>query len=161
VEIVICGAADVPVLATLFVEMEDYYFGHGAVSDEEMRAYLADKVFSSCSGVTVVGARKNGAFVGFATFTLMFPAPLCSGQAFMKELFISEHARGQGVGRSLIRFIADVALKHGCSRLDWTADKSNPKAARFYLSLGATLLEEKQYFRLEGDGLGKFASRNE
>ncbi|MEH5100200.1 GNAT family N-acetyltransferase [Atlantibacter hermannii] len=109
-EIVICGAADVPALATLFVEMEDYYFGHGAVSDEEMRAYLADKVFSSCSGVTVVGARKNGAFVGFATFTLMFPAPLCSGQAFMKELFISEHARGQGVGRSLIRFIVTSPL---------------------------------------------------
>ncbi|EGT4507656.1 GNAT family N-acetyltransferase [Cronobacter dublinensis] len=156
-EIVVCGAKDVPDLVTLFVEMEDYYFGCGAVSHEEMSAYLADKVFSAYSGVTVIGARKNGVFVGFATFTLMFPAPLCSGQAFMKELFTSEMARGQGIGKSLIRFIANFALKQGCSRLDWTTDTSNPKAGMFYLSLGATLIEEKQYFRLEGKDLETFS----
>lgn len=154
----ICGVANVPELARLFVEMEDYYFGRGVVSYEDMSAYLADKVFSTYSGVTVVGARKNGELVGFATFSLMFPAPLCSGQAFMKEIFTSEVARGQGVGKSLIRFIANFALKHGCSRLDWTTDKSNPKAGAFYLSLGATLIEEKQYFRLEGKDLETFSS---
>lgn len=156
-EIVICSSADVADLAHLFVEMEDYYFGRGAVSYGEMSAYLADKVFSTYSGVTVVGARRNGVLVGFATFTLMFPAPFCSGQAFMKELFTSEIARGQGIGKSLIRFIANFALKHGCSRLDWTAEKSNPKAGMFYLSLGATLIEEKQYFRLEGKELETFS----
>lgn len=160
-EIAICGVADVPELASLFVEMENYYFGHGVVSYDDMSTYLADKVFSTYSGVTVVGARKNGVLVGFATFTLMFPAPLCSGQAFMKELFTSEIARGQGVGKSLIRFIANFAIKHGCSRLDWTAEKSNPKAGAFYLSLGAALIEEKQYFRLEGRDLEKFSSRVE
>ncbi|SWN75747.1 GNAT family N-acetyltransferase [Klebsiella pneumoniae] len=76
----------------------------------------------------------------------------------MKEIFTSEAARGQGVGKSLIRFIANFALKHGCSRLDWTTDKSNPKAGAFYLSLGATLIEEKQYFRLEGKDLETFSS---
>jgi GNAT superfamily N-acetyltransferase len=158
-DIAICGVADVPELASLFVEMEGYYFGRGVVSYEDMSAYLAEKVFSAYSGVTVVGARKNGVLVGFSTFSLMFPAPLCSGQAFMKELFTSEVARGQGVGKSLIRFIAHFALKHGCSRLDWTAEKSNPKAGAFYLSLGAALIEEKQYFRLEGKDLETFSSR--
>lgn len=158
-DIAICGVADVPELASLFVEMEDYYFGRGVVSYEDMSAYLAEKVFSAYSGVTVVGARKNGVLVGFSTFSLMFPAPLCSGQAFMKELFTSEVVRGQGVGKSLIRFIAHFALKHGCSRLDWTAEKSNPKAGAFYLSLGAALIEEKQYFRLEGKDLETFSSR--
>ncbi|EBL5833088.1 acetyltransferase [Salmonella enterica subsp. enterica serovar Derby] len=60
----ICGVANVPELARLFVEMEDYYFGRGVVSYEDMSAYLADKVFSTYSGVTVVGARKNGELVG-------------------------------------------------------------------------------------------------
>ncbi|WP_163296652.1 GNAT family N-acetyltransferase [Enterobacter hormaechei] len=156
-EILICGAEDVPDLVTLFVEMEGYYFGHGAISHEEMSTYLAEKVFSAYSGVTVIGARRNGVFVGFATFTLMFPAPLCSGQAFMKELFISEAARGQGIGKSLIRFIATFALKQGCSRLDWTTDTSNPKAGMFYFSLGATQIKQKQYFRLEGKKLETFS----
>lgn len=52
-DIAICGVADVPELASLFVEMEDYYFGRGVVSYEDMSAYLAEKVFSAYSGVTV------------------------------------------------------------------------------------------------------------
>ncbi|MDN0031266.1 MULTISPECIES: GNAT family N-acetyltransferase [Serratia] len=95
--------------------------------------------------------------MGFATFSLLFPAPRCSGQAFMKELFTSEKARGRGVGRALIQFIATFALEHGCSRLDWTAEASNPKAGEFYLSIGASLIEDKQYFRMEGKDLKAFA----
>lgn len=156
-EIAICDTADIPELATLFVEMESYYFGEGNVSYKEMQHYLSEKVFSTYSGVTIIGGRKEGILVGFATFSLLFPAPHCSGQAFMKELFISETARGKGVGRALIQFIATFALEHGCSRLDWTAEKSNPKAGDFYLSLGASLIEEKQYFRLENNDLKAFS----
>lgn len=79
----------------------------------------------------------------------------------MKELFTSDVARGQGVGKSLIRFIANFVLKQGCSHLDWTAEKSNLKAGAFYLSLGAVLIYEKQYFRLEGMDLETFSSRVE
>lgn len=155
-EIAICDTTDIPGLATLFVEMESYYFGEGSVNYEEMQRYLSEKVFSAHSGVTIIGVRKEGKLVGFATFSLLFPAPRCSGQAFMKELFISETARGNGIGRALIQFIATFALEHGCSRLDWTAEKSNPKAGDFYLSLGASLIEEKQYFRLEDNDLKAF-----
>jgi GNAT superfamily N-acetyltransferase len=157
-EIAICDAADIPELATLFVEMESYYFGEGSVNYEEMLRYLSEKVFSTYSGVMIIGGRKEGILVGFATFSLLFPAPRCSGQAFMKELFTSETARGKGVGRALIQFIATFALEHGCSRLDWTAEESNPKAGEFYLSIGASLIEEKQYFRLENKELKTFAS---
>ncbi|HFF8810612.1 TPA: GNAT family N-acetyltransferase [Klebsiella pneumoniae] len=156
-EIAICDANDIPELATLFVEMESYYFGEGNVNYGEMQSYLAEKVFSTYSGVTIIGARKEGLLLGFATFSLLFPAPNCSGQAFMKELFTSKTARGKGTGKALIQFIAAFALEHGCSRLDWTAEKSNPRAGDFYLSLGASLIEEKQYFRLEDNDLKAFA----
>ncbi|MGP0820793.1 MULTISPECIES: GNAT family N-acetyltransferase [unclassified Serratia (in: enterobacteria)] len=157
-EITICDASDIPELATLFVEMESYYFGEGSANYGEMRRYLAEKVFSTYSGVTIIGARKEGLLLGFATFSLLFPAPRCSGQAFMKELFTSKAARGKGIGKALIQFIAAFALEHGCSRLDWTAEKSNPRAGDFYLSLGASLIKEKQYFRLEDNDLKAFAA---
>lgn len=149
--------SDIPELARIFVEMESYYFGSEAASYDEMHSYLTNRVFSSYSGVTVLGAWKDGALVGFATFTLMFPAPKCSGQAYMKDLFTSAAVRGQGIGKSLMRFIAAFAVEHGCTRLDWTAETTNPKAAEFYLSLGASVVEEKQYFRLDHQSLAAFA----
>lgn len=159
-KIAICDASDIPELARVFVEMESYYFGSEAASHDEMFSYLTHKVFSAYSGVTVLGAWKNGTLVGFATFTLMFPAPKCSGQAYMKDLFTSAAVRGQGVGKLLMGFIAAFAIEHGCTRFDWTAETTNPKAAQFYLSLGASLLEEKQYFRLDNQSLVAFAMQN-
>lgn len=156
----ICGDSDIPDLAKIFVEMDSYYFGSEAASYEEMLSYLTHRVFSVYSGVSVVGAWKNGVLVGFATFTLMFPAPKCSGQAYMKDLFISATVRGQGVGKSLMRFIAAFAVEHGCTRFDWTAETTNPKAAEFYLSLGASFIKEKQYFRLDHQRLAAFAMHN-
>ena len=160
-KIKICDAPDIPQLARVFVEMESYYFGNEAASYDEMLSYLTHRVFSAYSGVTVLGAWQNGTLVGFATFTLMFPAPKCSGQAYMKDLFTSAAVRGQGVGKSLMRFIAAFAIEHGCTRFDWTAETTNPEAAKFYLSLGASLVEEKQYFRLESQRLATFAMQNE
>ncbi|MEN4834217.1 GNAT family N-acetyltransferase [Pantoea vagans] len=159
-KITICEASDIPELARVFVEMESYYFGSEAATYDEMFSYLTHKVFSVYSGVTVLGAWKNGTLVGFATFTLMFPAPKCSDQAYMKDLFTSAAVRGQGVGKSLMRFIAAFAIEHGCTRFDWTAETTNPKAAEFYLSLGASQLKEKQYFRLDHQSLVTFAMQN-
>jgi len=155
-----CTAADIAELTDLFIEMEEYYFEKDVVSYQQMHSFIKDKVFSSYSGVTLIGARSQGELVGFATFTLMYPGPLCTGQAYMKELFVSERARGQGAGKSLIKFIAALAVEQGCSRLDWTAEKSNPNAGKFYLSLGAALLEDKQYFRLSDQTLHQFAQQD-
>lgn len=159
-KIEVCRDSDIPDLARVFTEMESYYFGSEAASYDEVLPYLTNSVFSAYSGVTVVGAWKEGALVGFATFTLMFPAPKCSGQAYMKDLFTSAAVRGQGVGKSLMRFIAAFAVEHGCTRFDWTAETTNPKAAEFYLSLGASMVEEKQYFRLDHQRLAAFAIQN-
>lgn len=159
-KIEICRESNIPELATLFVEMESYYFGNEAASYDEMLSYLTNRVFSAYSGVTVLGAWKVGTLVGLATFTLMYPAPKCSGQAYMKDLFTTAAVRGLGVGKSLMRFIAAFAVEHGCTRFDWTAETTNPKAAEFYLALGASLVEEKQYFRLDNQRLAAFAMQD-
>lgn len=57
-----------------------------------------------------------------------------------------------------MKFIANYALEHGCNRLDWTAESSNPVASEFYLAIGAEQILEKQYFRFEGLALSDFAS---
>lgn len=157
VEIRMCNKGDSRELTKIFSEMEIYYFGSQQSSAEEISSYISNKVFSEFSGVSVLGSWIEGSLVGFATFTLMYPAPNCSGQLYMKDLFTSERARGKGVGTALMRFLARFAVGHGCNRFDWTAETTNPSATEFYLSVGASEVREKKYFRLEDEVLVKFS----
>ncbi|MGO1297841.1 MAG: GNAT family N-acetyltransferase [Vibrio sp.] len=144
-------------LVPIFSEMENYYFGANAATKEEIATYLLNGVFSDYSGVHVVAYYDESEVVGFTTFSILFPAPNLSGQLFMKDLFVSADARGKKVGQQLMRYLAQLAIEHGVHRFDWTAESTNPKAGQFYHAIGAQQIQEKQYYRFEGDELRRFA----
>ncbi|WP_028670858.1 GNAT family N-acetyltransferase [Saccharospirillum impatiens] len=144
-------------LLPLFIELEKYYFKEQAASDNELKSYLEERVFSEQSGVKAIAAYEGSQVLGFATFTIMYPAPKLSGQMYMKDLFISSKARGQGIGVSLMKHLAKLARDNGCYRLDWTAESTNPDAGNFYQSIGAMQVQEKEYYRFEGSALVSFA----
>ncbi|MBH2795331.1 MULTISPECIES: GNAT family N-acetyltransferase [Serratia] len=156
-EIIISDRSHSEALVDIIIEMEEYYFGPDVIKRQEVLPYLNNAMFGPYSGITVASAWSQGKVCGFCTFCIMHPAPKLSGQMFMKELFVSRTARGLGVGKAMMSFIATIALEHGCSRLDWTAEKSNPNAGLFYRQLGADEIAAKQYFRLENDALRAFA----
>lgn len=146
-------------LLPIFRELEEYYFGENAASLEDIRYYFQKKVFSEQSGVQVILAKDvHNQVVGFATISILYPAPNLSGQVYMKDLFTSSSSRGQGIGKKLMKFIANYALENDCNRLDWTAESSNTEARKFYLAIGAKQVVEKQYFRFEASALSSFAS---
>lgn len=144
-------------LIPIFTELEQYYFKEQAATEKELVHYLKYKVFSEYSGVKVIAAYNNDTIMGFATYTVMFPAPKLSGQMYLKDLFVSSSARGKGVGLKLMKYLASLAVNHGCHRLDWTAESTNPIAGRFYQSIGAERVTEKEYYRFSGDTLLKFS----
>lgn len=156
---IFANKSNIEELLPIFRELEEYYFGEGAASLDDIRNYFQNNVFSEISGVQVILAKDaHGQVVGFATISILYPAPKLSGQVYMKDLFTSASSRGQGVGKMLMKFIAKYALENGCNRLDWTAETSNPIAGNFYLAIGAEQVQEKQYFRFEGSTLSHFAS---
>jgi hypothetical protein len=57
----------------------------------------------------------------------------------------------------LMRAVAKAGLSRGAVRLDWTAEETNPRALAYYDHLGARRLEEKVYFRFDGETLKDFA----
>ncbi|AQW57534.1 GNAT family N-acetyltransferase [Vibrio owensii] len=144
-------------LIPIFTELEQYYFKEQAATEKELAHYLKYKVFSEYSGVKVIAAYNNDTIMGFATYTVMFPAPKLSGQMYLKDLFVSSSARGKGVGLKLMKYLASLAINHGCHRLDWTAESTNPTAGRFYQSIGAERVNEKEYYRFSGDTLLEFS----
>jgi GNAT superfamily N-acetyltransferase len=68
-------------------------------------------------------------------------------------------ARRAGVGRAMFRYLADVAVRRGCGRMEWAVLDWNRRAIDFYKGLGARPMEEWRIFRLTGDALSAVADR--
>ncbi|MEL6409437.1 MAG: GNAT family N-acetyltransferase [Pseudomonadota bacterium] len=95
--------------------------------------------------------------VGFSTWIETIPGH--QGTAFyMKELFVSQSARGRGVGKALVLALIDEANSLGCCRIDWQTDKDNAAAQEFYRRIGAPLFEKVTY-RVRSEEFDTFLAR--
>lgn len=143
-----CEEADHPALAGVMVEMQAHY-GVACPTDADIRAGLGSRP----AGTELLVAEHDGALVGFAAFSAIYPGPGLRPGFFLKEIYVSEAARGLGAGKALLAELARLALARGLGRIDWTAARDNERLLRFYESLGATPQPEKVFFRLTGEGL--------
>lgn len=55
----------------------------------------------------------------------------------MIDLFVGERARRQGVGRALVRAVADRSAAEGGAYVAWMINPDNTSAAAFYQAIGA------------------------
>jgi GNAT superfamily N-acetyltransferase len=122
-------------------------------------ADLSAALFGERPYAEVVFARIEDAPVGFALFFHNFSTFLGKPGLYLEDLFVRPEARGQGVGRRLLVWLAQEALVRGCARLDWAVLDWNTPSIGFYHSLGAVALDEWRRFRLSGTALRELAQR--
>ena len=92
--------------------------------------------------------------VGFTTWALTFPAG--AGVAlYMKEIFVSDAARGMGAGRALLAGLLEIAQAENCVRVDWQTDGGNRAAQAFYAAINAPV-NDKRSFRVMADAFASF-----
>ncbi|MEU4529447.1 GNAT family N-acetyltransferase [Micromonospora ureilytica] len=94
--------------------------------------------------------------VGFALWFLNFSTWAGVHGIYLEDLFVRPAARGTGVGRLLLATLADLCVRRGYQRLDWSMIDWNP-AAGFYASIGAEQMSEWVAYRLSGDALRALA----
>lgn len=51
---------------------------------------------------------------------------------YLQDLFVTEDARGQGLGRALIEAVADAAKQHNASQVYWLTQHFNKQARHLY-----------------------------
>ena len=154
----LAAASDEAALAGLFHAVDLHYWGAAAPSREAMAEHVRRNIVAARS-CEIALAELDGKPVGLATFAVLYPAPGPAGQLFMKDLFTLAEARGHGIGRALMAFLAQLAIARGCARFDWTAETDNPDALGFYDRLGARRVAEKVYYRFEGEAMKDLARR--
>ncbi|MBE6819850.1 MAG: GNAT family N-acetyltransferase [Ruminococcaceae bacterium] len=105
----------------------------------------------------VIFALENGKEVGFALFFHNFSTFLGRAGIYLEDLFVLPEHRGKGYGKGLLKALAKIACERGCGRLEWSCLDWNKPSIDFYLSLGATPMDEWTVYRIAGEKLKEFA----
>ena len=127
---------------------------HEVVATE---AALRAALFGPRPYAEVAFACLDGTPVGFALFFHNFSTFVGKPGIYLEDLFVRPEARGRGVGRSLLAWLARTALERGCGRLEWAVLDWNEPAIGFYRSLGAADQSEWTTYRLDGPALTRLA----
>ncbi|WP_083429522.1 GNAT family N-acetyltransferase [Pantoea sp. Ae16] len=157
VRIELCPPDEWDSMVDIFTEMEEHYYGKDVIQESLLKDYLRNRLFSQFSGILVLRARYDAHIVGIACCSILYPSPMYSGQLHIKELYVSQKERGKGTGKSIMRYMAKLAVRHDCRSLSWNAEKSNTGANRFYQSLGGRINDNIVNYSLRGDPLSKLA----
>ena len=120
-------------------------------------AQLATALFGARPYAEVVFACLDGTPVGFALFFHNFSTFLGKPGLYLEDLFVRPAARGLGIGKRLLVWLARTALERGCARLDWAVLDWNEPSIGFYHRLGGVALDEWTTFRLTGAALERLA----
>jgi GNAT superfamily N-acetyltransferase len=97
------------------------------------------------------------------SFALFFPnysTFLTQPGIYLEDLFVLPEYRNQGIGKEMLSYVARLAIKRGCGRLEWNVLDWNESAIKFYEKMGAKVLPDWRICRLTGDSLLKFDLKN-
>jgi GNAT superfamily N-acetyltransferase len=117
-------------------------------------AALGARLFGERPYAEVLIGEIDGAPQGFALFFHNFSTFEGRPGIYLEDLFVRPEARGSGLGKALLKRLAQLAVERDCARLEWAVLDWNEPSIGFYKSLGAKPMDEWTVFRLDGDALG-------
>jgi GNAT superfamily N-acetyltransferase len=84
---------------------------------------------------------EPGQAVGFALYYFRYSSFRGRPSIWLDDLYIHPPVRRQGVGRVLMRQLAELAVSADCTHIAWVASASNTIGMSFYHRIGATMVQ--------------------
>ncbi|MDR6756239.1 GNAT superfamily N-acetyltransferase [Mycoplana sp. BE70] len=106
----------------------------------------------------VICETEMGEPVGFAVWFYNYSTWQARNGLYLEDLYVTPEHRGAGVGRKLLRHLAQVAVAEGCGRFEWSVLDWNEPAIRAYDAIDAEPQTEWIRYRLAGEKLKAFAA---
>jgi GNAT superfamily N-acetyltransferase len=126
-------------------------------TEDSIRATL----FGGRAYAEVILAEWEGAPAGFALFFHNYSTFISKPGLYLEDLFVEPSLRGKGIGKALLRRLAQIAVERDCGRMEWAVLDWNTPSIEFYKSLGALPMSDWIINRLTGDSLGNLANSAE
>lgn len=146
---------DLPLILEFIRELAEYekLLDEVVATEEKLR----DTLFGSESYAEVVIGEYEFEPAGFALFFHNYSTFLAKPGIYLEDLFVRPAFRGKGFGKTLLRYLAKLAVERDCGRLEWAVLDWNDPAIKFYESLDARPLDDWTVFRLTGEPLEQLA----
>jgi ribosomal protein S18 acetylase RimI-like enzyme len=87
-------------------------------------------------------AEREGLLAGYALFLDAYEPAYAARGLYLADLYVSEAARGHGIGRALVAAVGETATARGRTFVWWVAQKGNAAALAFYERVGVDFRNE-------------------
>jgi GNAT superfamily N-acetyltransferase len=155
IEIAPATERDIPQILAFIRGLAEYEkLSHECVATEEL---LRKSLFGPRPYADVLMARLDGKPVGFALFFHNYSTFLAKPGIYLEDVFVLPEHRGAGVGKALLKRVAQIARERDCGRLEWSVLDWNEPAIEFYRRLGAIVMPDWRICRMTGDEIAKLA----
>ncbi len=141
---------DIPVIYELIKELAVYEkMEDKLIATEEI---LKESLFSKKAAEIAI-AEYNGLPAGYAMYFYNFSSFIGKPGLYLEDIYIRPQYRGRGYGKSILSYLAELAVKKDCWGMEWTCLDWNEPSIRFYESIGAVHHEGWRIYRLKGEAL--------
>jgi GNAT superfamily N-acetyltransferase len=148
--------ADIPALFKLIQALAEYEnLTHLLTGSADQ---LNDHLFGPRPYVEAILALSDDQAAGYAVFLHTYSTFLTRPSLYLEDIFVLPAYRQQGIGKALIRHIAQIAVERNCGRLEWSVLDWNTPAIAFYENIGASVLPDWRICRLTGEALQSFGT---
>lgn len=146
---------DIPLILSFIKELAAYEKLLHEVKATE--AILKETLFGEKPSAKVVIGYLNKIPVSFALFFHNFSTFLGRPGIYLEDLFVKPEVRGKGIGKKMLAYLAHLAKKLNCGRLEWWVLDWNKEATAFYKKMGAIPMDEWTVHRVTGKTLDELA----
>ncbi|WP_406354234.1 cyclophane-containing RiPP N-acetyltransferase HaaN [Streptomyces sp. NBC_00658] len=144
---------DVQAVAELIEEIERFYGTTDADIQpfDERQTQVEEALFGAPPLASALLVEDEaGDIVGLAAYSFLWPSAGATHSLFLKELYVRDTLRRQGIGVRLMNELRAIAVaRPGCSRVEWMTDRVNPDARAFYRALGFEEFDGKVVYRAD------------
>ena len=139
--------ADIPQLLRLMRELAEFekYADAFAVTEEVLREQGFRR---SPPDFHSLVADENGELAGFLVYYFVPFTYRAKPNVIIKELYVAEDHRSEGIGTALMKAIAKEAEQAGCGMIKWYVAKWNHRGIEFYERLGAKIDPDWHEFQM-------------
>ena len=136
---------DVPLLLTFIRKMGAFEKLTVSTTENDLRGSL----FGENPTTRALMITVDGEPIGYVTYFFTFASMTGRRGLWLDDVFIDEPFRGKGIGKAVMAFLSEIAIKNNCARFEWMVADWNEPAIAFYKGLGAEIFTNWYICRLE------------
>lgn len=131
------GPHEADQVARLLVMFRDWWGGRSEPTHDEMRAGV-EQIMSGEDGEFLLASAREDLPQGVCQIRFRWSVWTAAHDCWLEDLYVTDEARGAGLGRALVEAAVARARSRGCRRIELDVNEQNEAALALYLGCGFT-----------------------